>query len=356
MRLSKERRMKVKGSFKKVSALALSALFLASCGTKDDASSGGADLSTDSNVSIEVIQSNLQDTLEAFGEEFTNSSSFNLNSLHLLGQALIANSVQPSCETKNDTAVVTIESDLSKEITVQTRRRTFTRSITGRGEQIRTWSKKDAYIGCNGKIADIDWRSVNGLALSLTFSRSRALVDTVNSVKTRSISFDASGSRDFTWTDKTSSDDTALTSTRRKTITSNVVRTFSVTKKDGTTQDLKLTTAAPSSEPLHVTVIRDISDLSLLSKTVDSGMLVATDKAGGSVQSSFSALKIDYSSGTCSPVSGSIVNKFFAQGSTTASATLTATFSDGLGTVTNDKGEEVGTIEQDNCDPEDNAS
>lgn len=339
-------------------------LGLCSCGKKDDGSTGGLDLSGDVNVSQEVAHSNVQDVLEALGEE-SSAASLQLGgpefAEHDLG--LFASTVTRKCEEKGDKAVVTIESDIAKDVSVENKVRTFKRSVSGKGEQTRTWSKDGAAVRCHAsaKVAAIDWKKIDGLSLAMTFSRSRTSTDTVTNLKkntssTRSMSFDATGVRAIAWTQAVAADDTATAVTRKKTITSSVVRTFSVTKKDGAKVDLKLTTDVVAATPLKITVVRTLSSLELQSKTIDSGTISATDKDGGKVESLFTALKVDYSEGNCTPVSGSITNKYYASGSTVASKTLTISFADGVGAVTDENGAETGSIEQNGCDAEDLSS
>ena len=326
-----------------------------SCGRQDNsASSSGEDLGADSAVSQQVLQSNVQDSLESLSEE--NSSA----SLMLDGnpEFALASGVSRSCVIESQNAKVTISSDISKDVTINGRLRTIKRSLSGKGEQVRVWSRSGGSVDCaaNGKHAAIDWKNVEGLSLKVSFSRSRASSDSVTNIKkgttvSKSSAFDASGTRAIAWSQ--GSADGSSTAVRNKVVTSSVVRTFSATKSTGDKVDLKLTTEILAANPFKVTVTRALSDLALQSKLINSGTMIATSKDGARVESSFLSLLVNYKDGSCTPESGSIVSKFFAKDATVASKTLQTTFDNGVGTVTDENGQEFGSIEQNGCDPED---
>lgn len=342
------------GSYVRVLVVAIVAIAY-SCGRQDNsASSSGEDLGADSSVSQQVLQSNVQESLESLSEE-NSSASLNLDANPELE---LASGVSRSCVVESQSAKVTISSDISKDVTISGRLRTIKRSLSGKGEQVRVWSRSGGSVDCaaSGKYAGIDWKNVDGLSLKVSFSRSRAASDSITNIKkgttvSRSSAYDASGTRAIAWSQ--GSADTSSSVVRNKVVTSSVVRSFSATKTSGEKIDLKLTTEILAANPFKVTVTRASSDLSLQSKLINSGTMIATSKDGARVESSFVALLINYKDGSCTPESGSIVSKFFAKDATVASKTLQTSFENGVGTVTDENGQDSGSIEQNGCDPED---
>ncbi len=158
----------------------------------------------------------------------------------------------------------------------------------------------------------------------------------------RSHSFEALGTRKIQWLADAKGVDETTTFSRKKEITSEVVRTVSFQNKSGEERELKLTVAIESADPLLVNVVRNLSTKVLVSKTIESGTVIATNTDESRLESDFQNVLVTFADSECVVASGVIVASFFKAGTTDAQKVLTATFANGTATLTDKDGNQIG--------------
>ena len=296
------------------------AILGASCGSGEDerVMSSASSVLSSSSASTESVSMSLSDALEALSD--SNPSGGSSSSLFLQETNPMSISKERSCEVSDDQAVVTVSTSIEGERSFETSLGAqITRTISGAGTHVRTWSRQDSSIACNNPstAAAIDWTSdgISGLSLAVTVERSKTA--TISRIKndteiSRSKSFTTTGTRQVQWTSHTDNDDGTFT--RVKTVSSSMARNSSGTTREGEEINLSLTVESLDGQDLSITVVRNSTDLSLVSKEISSGALKSFSDENAYVVTSFENYLINFDSESCAPVSGSVLSKFYEEG------------------------------------------
>lgn len=329
-------------------------LIASSCGAKKENSPEDSPSQEDFTGDATLLQGTVSSMADAAIEA---TSTNEVASASLLGLVDLSVTRTRSCESENDTATVEIESSVSGGGEITTGFGSMTRTITGSSEQTRVWSRVGGSVSCasDNKHADIDWTNVDGLRLTATFERSRAMQMTQTFANGRTMSksrsFSASGTRSVTWTASTETGDEF---TRSMTVTTDSTREIKIANKNGKTNEMRWTVKTSDDAPLSVDVTRQSSDKAITSKVINSGTLVATTSRG-SAQTTFNAFTMTYSGTsllrTCAATSGSYTVNLYRTGESTPVKTYTVTIT-ASGATMND-GTSDTPIDVPACDPED---
>lgn len=307
------------------------------CGKAKDSSSGSDttdSVTNDTDLQDGVVSNQIEEATASLVDDASAGSSF----------AAIAPAADVSfsrtCEADSTTggATVNVTASGSASSTFSTTRINLTRAVNISGTEARKWSKASAgsAIQCKSSTSHIklDWSdaaNIDGLKLDVTTARSKIRTQegtikrkgVTTNIKT-SESASVSGTRSITYSNAAS---TSSQVSFTKSIVSNVTRKFDVTRADDSVASLESAVTTKSDAPLVVDVVRVKSTGAWSSKTVKSGTLVATQKDGTRVESTFS--NVEYSASAtnkCIPISGSILGSIYAKDATTASTTFTVTF------------------------------
>ncbi|NRA64808.1 MAG: hypothetical protein HRU19_10030 [Pseudobacteriovorax sp.] len=295
---------------------------LIGCGKEDDSKDenvASQELTAVGDDTIhESIYMNLSDALTSLSDSNVTANSASLS----LTQERIV-SFDKSCSEIEEDAQVTITSERNGEKTYSGIIFESTYSFQGSGEKIRTWSREDGAVNCheNGIHADIDLTSsdIAGLSLDVQFDRSRnwSMSQTNKNngqERSRTVSFEASGTRSVLWTDHQDLDDGTFL--RSKSIQSQAerTRTFKTASMEEE-KTISLSIESDAEAPLVVSTIRDSSTLALLSKEIVSGKLTSTSDAGNQLIVEFSNYKREFSSSSCLVTSGSVTASYYQSGS-----------------------------------------
>jgi len=334
-------------------------LIAVSCGKKDDAekSQSASDFANDSEQTMAVAGSNMEDAYHAVSDQAASSS------LSLFADATNNSTYSRSCAVKDSKAVVDIKNTIDRSLSISrlAGRLVSTRTITGSDTINRSWSRSSAMeCTADGKFAKINWSDVVGLKLDATYSRSRefkySLVDNRKSkTYSRSASYSGSGTRSVSW-DSSTTGSTTSSIVRKKTITFSGTKNLKVIGNDGSERSLSLEISSKDGAPLVVNTERSATDYSLLSQTIVSGTVVSKKAdSHARVESSFENFKVTFTSadGKCSINSGSKKTVIYEEGSTTVLASFTLTAVNGEITVVDASGAEVDSFEAPDCDPAD---
>ena len=126
-----------------------------------------------------------------------------------------------------------------------------------------------------------------------------------------------------------------------------------VKDKDGTEQSLDLQIATKSDAPMVVQVERQVSDNSVLSRSIVSGTVIAS-KSDGSIEATYTNLKVSLASDECKVASGSASFVFKdSAGTTLKTYTLSVDSTSGDSVLKDDSGNSVDDFAIDACDAED---
>ncbi len=321
----------------KTFAPVLAALIVSSCGVKEDdkdanseSSNVGSLLASDSEAATQSISSQVDAGASAVAESNDSSSA----ALALTGSDAKAEMTRYRvCEEKDKNAVVTIKRSSERSRSKENKNVKVEMSHTSFSEKVRTFSLEGGEVNCaeNGKRADIDEGGVNGLKLDVTINEQRAKSMSMTNIKkgtTKSHSFKSSheGTRSVKFLDKSVANG-VITITKETSQSMN--RTLELTKKDGSVLSIASTVKTADDAPLKVIVKRQEADKALVSRTVESGTLTATNKDGSKVETKFiNVMYLASSTEKCVPVSGSIEGAIYEKDATAASKTYTITFSE----------------------------
>jgi hypothetical protein len=320
--------------------------------------STAGEIANDEESTSAAVSSNLDEAVASLaGDSSASTSTSGGASFGLAGTADKDFQFEKSCEIVDGKALVKVSS--SGERTKVLDRSNFSHSLSFSGEssQERLWFREGVALECQNDHAKFDWKSagIEGLKLDLKFKRARALThEFVNkkkgTTKSSSFSFLAQGERSIVWgvTEVSAESTTAV---RVKTISSNVQRSLSFVKKNG--EKKEISHAVVSKEPLVVKVERNKETASLVSRTIDSGLLVATHIDDSRLETSFSKLKVSMENGECLYVSGSMSAKFFEKDGVEAKRAFEISFVDGQGSIKNLLNGESKEFVPAGCDSED---
>lgn len=332
---------------------------MTSCGKKSEDDSSNpvsmTDIANDPSLTATVTNESIGEAISAGFDQGATTAGLALSGLSLNG------TTTKTCAVDGRKAVVSISSEInsSDTKTVAEGRATMAKTTTGKSSTTRTWSRTDnVAVACDASNtnARVDLKSPTNLMLEVAFTRERNSSRTLTSArgqKQRGSSFNASGVRTVTWL----APETAETSTsyfRMKSVVSQVSRASSVTNKDGETKDMSLMMNVGADSPLRIEVERAKTGDAVLSKRFASGKTVSTkDSSEGTIETTFSNLKINIVSGVCTPVSGgaTIVFKDSA-GTAIKTYTMTAAGADNV-SLRDSSGVEVEDFALDSCDVED---
>jgi trimeric autotransporter adhesin len=320
-----------------------------------------SEITSDSQLVGVTVNAHYSDILANLSDQ-----SAGLTSLTVTGTSSSSetdsSSVLRSCVETGSTAVVTVTGTInkSKSKTSANGRVTTASSVTGSSTATRTWSRTDGTTvscGTTKDYAKVNWKSPSGLQLVHTFTRERVQTSKVTGTKKSwdfGTTLKASGTRTSTWSANTSSSDTSTTFVRNKSIKSDVTRAFTAKDKNGDTKSLTYAIKTKDADPLVVAVERQVSDQTVVSRTISSGTLVGTkDSDNSTVTWGFKNFKVSLSSGDCKFESGTATITFAdSAGTTLQSYTLTVDTS-GDPVVTDSSGTLVDDFSLDACDPED---
>lgn len=222
--------------------------------------------------------------------------------------------------------------DRTRTISKDNGKASFTIEMTDSGNVTRLWDKAVANITLSCSASDghavVPWTDSNlgGLKLDLSFNRTRTFSsvheNSKNKLNTRSRSFTAEGTRNIVFGAPVVSQ-TSITLT--KTITSSSTRATEMTKKDGSKKSMSHSVSTKNGAPLVVAIERPIDvPKNWTSKIIKEGVLIAIDKNGKRIESTFNDVK--FLSGNCSPVSGKISGEVFEKDATEASSSYVIEF------------------------------
>lgn len=299
----------------------------------------------DLSAATDVLASQVDDVISSLSEGMSSSST----EFSLLGSLTI----NRDCKEDNGQAVVkrTASGENSWQVKRQTKQLTYTAS--GSDETTIVWKKDGSVIHCNAartapRILGAD---IDGLGMQVDFVRSKQSTWSFPSTGeiARSNKITTTGSRSITWSGKSVADDG--NPTINKSIANKVSRTIAARKKSGAVVDLLSSIETVQDKNLVVTVKRDKSTAAWLSHTIQSGSVLSTQDDRTKIEMSYDQVKFTRNGG-CTPESGSISGKIFADQESDPRVTFTVTFSEDHGTVVFGTGEQF-DFSQDRCELED---
>ena len=354
--------------------------FLTHCGAKQVGDSGtqplnSSEMLADTSVSSSVFNANYSDAIAALAEQ-SSGSGVSLTESPKDDDAKGAEKDKEKdkdsrddrgkfnkiCAISGNSAVITVSSAVNdnESKTRDKGARSETRTMTGSSTMTRTWLRTDGtpvVCDASGRAAEIDWSNPDKLQLSVAFERTRSssriiVRDGAASQKSESKSESSKGVRTINWSANTSSA-TAGNVVGNKSIVSSATRDVSIKNSSGLDRSLSMSIKTKSDAPLKVAVERDASK-SIVSKTISSGTLVATNATDSRIETVFKDLKISFMSSECKPLSGSVAVSFFSgtDSKPLKTYTLTVSGSDNYSFV-DDKGVKVEDFGLDACDAED---
>ena len=346
--------------------LLMATTLIAGCGKgtdRIDTSVSTSDLANDSGLSAGVVNANYSDALAASTSQGTPTTS-----LLLAGSLEDKSAITRTCAEDGSKAVVQITGAIekSKIMTSANGKRTMEHNMTGSSTMKRTWSNTTGTaVTCNSakSAAQINWRSPDNLKLEAEFERERERemkITTPKFTKEFSEKFKSSGTRTITWGTSSTASDTASIYYRTHTAAWKATREMSVSNENGVKKELKLTIATKSDAPLVVNLERLIADNSVTSKTLVSGTVIAQKDASeaeasdGSIETTYTNLKVAVSAGECAVASGSATIVFKDGSGTTLKTFELSVDSSGDPQLKNTAtGTAVDGFDLDGCDPED---
>lgn len=301
------------------------------------AGSGVTTLVGDSESTTGIVASQLGELVLVVnaGDASTNASATGLTGAITRTRACVANA--------DKTATVTITYSGAETGTAGK----YSVSDTAAGTETRIWSnsKSGNAVGCtaNKLYAKIAWAvpaSVDGLTLADTTARQRNVVTTFTNKqgvsKSRTADWTESGTRNVTWSVPAGATDATTTT---KTFSTDVTKTYSLTKMDGTKKDLTAKHGTLTSDPMKVTVKRNATTGVPEKHTINSGTMTATKTGAFYVTNKFNELVFDLTSDDpCVPTSGSVTTSIYSAATdTTPAKTYTITFGSDGATVAGDQ-------------------
>jgi hypothetical protein len=353
---------------KNILAVVGACVVLVSCGKEEERVTSKSDgtgvdasnVASDAELANGTISANVDSSISAMAENGSASPSTTLTSAPELAAGEKSFTFTRTCAVDGDSAVVTVKVSGEHAKTQENKVIKKTSSLSGESTQTRKWTMTGTPIPCStdGKHAKIAWKeNLAGLKLNVDFSRSRTKSMEFTNIKknvTKTIAQTSSfkGTHEVTWVQADKADDTTSTY-RKKSITTNVERTLKLKNKAGEEKSFIQTVTTKTGAPMVVSVVRSATDLSLTSKTIESGTVTAKNKDESWVETSYTAVKVSFADGKCTFDSGTMNTKFFEKGATTAAKSVTVAFEDGAGTATDDATKETREFEAPICDPED---
>ncbi len=234
------------------------------------------------------------------------------------------------CTEEGDNAVVRVAHGLSFEVTRDLPNTKVTQSLKSVHKRTHTWSKEGSAVECHegGKYPVVNFANLADMQLDMNFDRKHVrsgeiLLKKSGVTLSRSIRVEASGTRSIHFDSVTDAGDNKVIS---KTMTMEVVAKAEAKNIKGKFRLLERNVEINDENPFEVDVERDASDLSIQSRTIKSGRVIATGKEGGRIEVDFVNVKYLPTEG-CMPVSGTINGSFYKPESTTADRTFTISFS-----------------------------
>lgn len=334
------------------------AILMLGCGRKDDerTSAGiiGADsFVEDATLAQGAVEANVSDSMASLADANEDSSDAAL----WLADTHKDKIRDRKCEKVDDHHVnVTVGIDVDRSIDLSNARRELTRTVKGSADLIRSWSADNIPLDCTEQNhVKLDWKGdITGLSLDVQVNRTHEMsqsltIKRTNKTITNERSFSAKGNRHISWLSSTE-DATADTLTREKTISSSMTRTMHMQNVKGDVKDIEFNVATDEKAPLAITVVRKKSDGSLISKTIKSGIVIATRVGDGKVSSTFKNIVMKFDASTCALDSGTITTHFYKDGSDTAAKRYQLEGSDGVFVLTDlDSGAEIEDFEIPGC-------
>ncbi len=316
-----------------------------------------ADLVQDSEVSGDIISSQVDDAISALSDQDEQPESLSLALAAVLtGERKLISRTQTCSEDEAaGTATVQISAEHSGENKLEVGNISRSNSWSREFAKTKVWSKDGGAIACNdnGMTADVPLADMSGVSLKVDFKgmRKHSIVRTNkrNNVEiSRIVEFSISGSRDMK-VDKAELGDDNLYSVE-KTIATKVDRQVSITRRDGSAQQLQFGAETSENAPLKILVERDGTSLELKARTVKSGTIVTKFKDGGSLEASFDNVRYENrdSKLICGAVSGVVTGKI-TDANGTVSSTFEIDFSKDAAVISHSDGS---TTELDNSDCE----
>jgi len=244
-------------------------------------------------------------------------------------------SVSGNCSATDGVVTVSRTFSGSQTLELETTKLEISSAVTETGTLSRVWDHPTETLACSGSKASVNFANdtvVNGLTVTQTVDRERSATRTITHKttgisKTKTNSSTVEGTRTVIWA--TGSGEASGVVTRLKSITSNIDRTATITKKDETNETFTVNVATKEGSPLSVEVLRSAtSPYAATQKTIKSGVVVSTKTGSQKIESSFDDVVYDVDgSNPCLPTSGSItVSTFIPETATTASSVYTITF------------------------------
>jgi hypothetical protein len=295
----------------------------------------------DEETSSQVITAQVDDAISAAGEDQESESAAGL---------MLANADTKKihkrfrvCNVVDGKAVVELKRSIDRSFTNEGPVRSATTSFTLLDERTRTWAMTDGSVACsdNKKHAVIPWANIQGMTTGVVFNSAKSRESTLTNKKngtevSTSHSVKAEGERTISWSNVASESSVIV----QKSIVSNVTRELTVVKKDGTSKTLSSNVVISSESPLIIAVERDKTSLEVVSRTINSGKIIATGKDGGRIETKFDSVKYTKEN-KCMASAGKISGAIYAKDATEATLTFDITFDGESKTIVYSNGKEA---------------
>lgn len=326
---------------KKLILLLLLSTYIYACSKKSEDSTTSANAQTD--IFVASAQSAAEEATDAIAESGT-SSSFEPLSTEVT--PLTTGTITRDCTTTSSVVSSATVSSGSVDLTfagsdsvtfsktVSSATVDITLNVNRSGTESRVWTPAT----CTGSYANVDWSNIASIgSLTLTVQLNRAInrsgtivITKANgTTETRNLSDNvaADGTRQVSWTSPTVSGGTI---TLTKTITGATSRSRTFTSLNGESATSTETITVAEANPLNVTVYRNTSGLGLISKTINSGLIIVAKLDGSVTKCSFDHVTFSFATTNtlkCVPKSGTITcEKYATAEATTADSTVIITF------------------------------
>ncbi len=269
----------------------------------------------DAEVSNEVISSQLHDVTDATAEDQSNGLA--LNSVVSFENNVLG-AMKRSCISDGDSAIVTGTRNIETVIPRIYRRVTVTQAVSGKIENVHTWSQAGGVISCRnvnaGAKVDLIRDNDLRLAIKVKKSISRARVTTVrrtSEVAKNSIESEVKGERSIEFgKPKVKGGAVEL---QYVIVDSDVTRSLKLSKK--TSEIVKISSRSIISGDDPLDVVLEFKDGVWSKRTILSGTVESTQAGDSKIISSYKNVVFTAASG-CLPEQGVVTGKIFAIGET----------------------------------------
>lgn len=318
----------------KLIALSLLLALTTACGLKDendDSQESSGSFTEEEN--LETVSLSLDESMDLLADSGDDNGES--------GLSLLEATVTKTCTPVDQTAKVEFKNVFDSTIENSSRFGSFKQTMQREASVTRLWSQAGVTIGChsNGKNAQIDFtQGMEGLKTDIDFSRTSERSSTRTkkngTVVEKSMTMKSVGERTVAWESVTPGADGSVVRVKSVTTQSTIER--STKSGEDVLRSMKASVSTAEGAPLKIAV-EFASALSgdPVSRTIQSGKILAAVEGKGRIESEFSNLKVKFSSEGCEPASGSVISSVFAEGETTASIVMKIEAEDGSYVATN---------------------